>query len=312
MKNKMKSQEFLKNLEIFYNELNYSEDYRIMDIVGRKEKLGIIDAGYENFFTQKLAFFSGKQNTSSNQTPLCILDFGSGTGEFTVMMNLLGHKTIGIELHQTHLKLAKILAKENGLSEDLFVFNDKKELPFPDNHFDLVTSFSVFEHLDQETISWVLPEMHRVCKGHVYTLVPNPIKPIDDHSGLAFLSYMPRWFALLYLKFVKEKYEYSKVTLSGDWDVYYRFLPKLKQLFEDANFIFEFLPDSLHYPPLDKVPPVHKIGKSIKIFGFDLFFGIPLMANFLIKMGRPKQYYYPYLNLVCTPKKENFRQKAHH
>ena len=303
LKLNMKSKEFLKHLDEFYTRLDYSEKYRLMDIAGRKEKLGIIDAGYKLFFSKKLAYFSEKKGYTLSQIPLRILDFGSGTGEFTVLMNLLGHNAVGIELHQSHLKLARILSKENGLSDDIFVFNEQKKLPFPDNHFDLVTSFSVFEHLDEETISWVIPEMYRVCSGFVYTLVPNPIKPIDDHTGLAFLSYMPRWLALLYLKVVKEKYEYSQVTISGDWDVFYRFLPKLQQCFEKENFTFDYLPDSLHYPPLSVVPPVHKVGKYFSILGFKVFIGLPLLADFMIKRGRPKQYYYPYLNLVCTPKK---------
>ena len=158
-------------------------------------------------------------------------------------MNLLGHNATGIELHKDHIKMAKILAKENNISEDIFVFNEKKILPFEDDSFDLITSFSVFEHMSNETLNWIIPEIHRVCSGYVYTLVPNAIKPIDDHTGLAFLSYMPRFFVLIYLKIVKEKYEYSNVTISGEWDVYHRFLSSLKRIFSKSGFKFDYLPD---------------------------------------------------------------------
>ena len=225
-------------------------------------------------------------------------------------MNLLGHDATGIELHKDHIEMAKTLAKENNIYKNIFIYNDKQLLPFEDNTFDLITSFSVFEHMSDETLNWIIPEMHRVCKGYIYTLVPNAIKPIDDHTGLAFLSYMPRFIALIYLKIVKEKYEYSSVTISGEWDVYHRFLGSLKQIFTKSNIEFGYLPDELHYPSLEANPPVHDIGKRFKIFGLNLFIGIPFFANILISIGVPKQFFYPYLNLSCMPiKKESINQE---
>ena len=253
-----------------------------------------------------MSYFSEKKETfSSSRARLSILDFGSGTGEFTVLMNLLGHNATGVELHSTHLRLARTLARENELPDSIFVHNAEKRLPFPDNTFDLVTSFSVVEHLDAATLAWVLPEFHRVCRGEVFTLVPNPLKPIDDHTGNKFLGFMPRRVALIYLKLVGEKYEYSKITQSGDWDVYYRFLPKLKKCFERGNFSFGCLPDSLHYPPLTACKPIDGISKSFKLFGYRFSLKIPFPVTLMLAAGVEKQFFYPYLNLVCKPKKSS-------
>lgn len=295
----MKYKNFLNQLDQYYTDHNYSDTYRASDIIGHKEKLEIIDAGYKSFLMDLLSYFSERLEINSG---LRILDMGCGTGEFTVQMSLLGHVTKGIDLHMPHLNLAKTLASENDLPESMFIFNDTKRLPFADDEFDLITSFSVFEHLDDKTIEWIIPEMHRICKGFIYTLVPNPIKPIDDHTGLAFLGYMPRNIAIKYINFRGDKYKYL-VSRTGEWDVYYRFLNQLKSILVDSIFEFGYLPDHLHYPPLKSIPPIHSIGKRFKMFGLSFFIGIPLFANVMIKAGRDKQYYYPYLNLVTRIKK---------
>ena len=295
----MKYENFLNQLDQYYIDHNYSNAYRKSDIIGHKEKLEIIDAGYKSFLSDLLSYFSERLEINSG---LKILDIGCGTGEFTVQMNLLGHDVKGIDLHIPHLNLAKTLAVENDLEESIFIFNDTKRLPFEDNAFDLITSFSVFEHLDDETMEWIIPEMHRICKGFIYTLVPNPIKPIDDHTGLAFLGYMPRNIALKYIDLRGDKYKYL-VSRTGEWDVYYRFLNKIKSIFADSLFEFGYMPDHLHYPSLKSIPPIHRIGKKFKIFGVSFFIGIPLFANTMIKAGRDKQYYYPYLNLATRIKK---------
>lgn len=124
-----------------------------------------------------------------------ILDFGCGSGELTVRMGCLGYEVYGLDVHEDHLALAKILAVENGLSEDIFILNTSNRLPFPDAYLDIITMFSVLEHLDDTTLDWLLPELKRVCRGIVYVLVPNRLKPTDDHSGLRFVPWIPRWLA---------------------------------------------------------------------------------------------------------------------
>ena len=59
-----------------------------------------------------------------------ILDLGCGTGELAVLMNHLGFDARGIDVHEDHLALARILATENGVAADRFIHYDGGALPF--------------------------------------------------------------------------------------------------------------------------------------------------------------------------------------
>ncbi len=295
----MNHNNFLKQLKNYYAQLNYSKDKQNDMLQAHLEKLEIIDAGYKLWIEDLLGFF--KINYCPRLERMKILDIGCGTGELVIRMNLAGHQAYGIDVHRDHLNMAKILASENGLSSELFIYNDKQYLPFEDNEFDLITSFSVFEHLDDKVLHWMIPELNRICKSAVFTLVPNPMKPIDDHTGLAFLGHLPRFAALIYIKLRGKKYQYL-ISRSNEWDVYYRYLNEIKNKFKSNGFDIDYIPDNLVYPSLKECPPIKKIGKNVSLFGLNVFIGINLFTDFFIRLGTPKQFFYPYLNIISIPK----------
>lgn len=206
----------------------------------------------------------------------------------------------GVDLHEKHLELGRILAEENNLPHSTFVLNKKRSLPFDDNSFDIVTMFSVLEHMDDNTLRWVVPELRRVCRGVIYILVPNRLKPTDDHTGLHFVSYLQRWLASSYIKLRGRKYQYF-ISESGAWDVYHRSLGRVTSLFKRNGFDINFPPDDVIYPSLAICPPVHRIGKNLQIGGQRIFLGLPFPHRMFLKLGYPKQVFYPYLNLVFVP-----------
>ncbi|MDD2690088.1 MAG: class I SAM-dependent methyltransferase [Candidatus Omnitrophica bacterium] len=233
--------------------------------------------------------------------PPHILDFGCGTGELTVLINHLGYDATGVDIHEAHLKLAKILANENGINDSIFILNKDKKLPFADKSFDIITMFVVLEHLGDDDLKYILPELKRVCKGALYVLVPNKLQITDDHTGLHFLPWMPRWLATLYLKLRGRKHQYF-ISNNGSWDVHYRGLLRIKSLFNKHGFDLDFPPDSKIFPPLNVAPPISRVGKSIMFGKLSFFLGVPFPHRFMIKSGYPKQAFYPYLNLIFIPK----------
>lgn len=294
----LKAERFLKSA------LEYMEPLKgthIYDSIVRDyyEKTDIVDAGYGRWLERMLSYLVQRYNLKGKQ----ILDFGCGTGELTVRMNLLGYQCFGIDIHKKHLELAKILAKENGLPEDIFIFNSAPRLPFSDKSFDIVTMFSVLEHLDDATLEWLLPELYRVCRGVVYVLVPNRLKPTDDHTGLKFVPWMPRWIAAFYVKIRGKKHGYF-ISKDGSWDVYYRYFRKIVSLFSKHGFVLDFPPDDIIYPPLEKASPITRIGRNLNIKGKKVFIGFPLPWKMIVKLGYPIQAFYPYLNLIFIPKVE--------
>ena len=72
-------------------------------------------------------------------SPLNILDVGTGTGFFAILMAQLGHKVTGIDLTPAMLEEAAAMAAGLGL-DIAFRHMDAQQLDFPDGTFDVVLS----------------------------------------------------------------------------------------------------------------------------------------------------------------------------
>lgn len=273
---------------------------RLYDVLVRDhmEKLELIDAGYGRWLKRLLPYLVNYYGLQGKR----ILDVGCGTGELTVRMNLLGFETMGIDVHGRALDLAKILAVENGLPETTFVENNAERLPFAENSFDIVTMFSVLEHVDdQMLINSLLPELKRICRGLVYVIAPNKLKVSDDHTGLRFVSWMPKRLAEMYIKARGPKYRYF-ISASGLWDVSYRTLGRISSLFQ-CDFLLDFPSEEVIYPPFDRAKMITRIGKNVRIGNLKIFIGVPIPWKLMVRMGYPEEGFYPYLNLVAIPRK---------
>lgn len=82
------------------------------------------------------------------RSPLNILDVGTGTGFFAILMAKLGHKVTGIDLTPAMLEEAAAMAAGLGL-DIAFRHMDAQQLDFPDGTFDVVLS---------RNLTWTLPE----------------------------------------------------------------------------------------------------------------------------------------------------------
>ena len=228
------------------------------------------------------------------------LDLGCGTGELTVLMKLLGFEATGIDVQPEDIRLAQLLARENGLSADMFVRHEMVQLPFADASFDIVMMVSVLEHLDDQTLRALLPELARICRGVLFVQAPSSASLRDDHTGLRFVPAMPHWLARTYIAARGSKYRYS-ISPSGTWDVHYRSLDEILQIFSPW-FAGSFAPANCCYPEPSSDESITRIGKHIQLRNRDLFVGVPLPWRRLrINRGYPREAYYPYLNLIFKP-----------
>jgi SAM-dependent methyltransferase len=91
-----------------------------------------------------------------------VLDFGCGSGR--VLRHFLDEAEVA-ELHGCDIDAASIAWLQNTLSPPLHVFRNEEEpgLPFPDRHFDLIWTMSVFNVLTDTWSGW-LCELHRVLR----------------------------------------------------------------------------------------------------------------------------------------------------
>lgn len=68
-----------------------------------------------------------------------------------------------------------------------------ERIPYPDEYFDAAILANVFEHILPDDRQRSFDEMRRVLKpgGIVVGQIPNPYFPIESHSRLPFMGYLP-------------------------------------------------------------------------------------------------------------------------
>ena len=96
---------------------------------------------------------------------LRILDVGTGTGYFAVLLAAKGHAVTGIDLTPAMIGEAKALADELDISARFEVM-DAQSLDFPDESFDAVVT---------RNLTWTLPEPERAYSEWLRVLAPGGI-----------------------------------------------------------------------------------------------------------------------------------------
>lgn len=139
----------------------YENDYRVSYKGNYKPKpKHILRAG-------NVAISRYRQIESLLATPLAILDIGSGGGEFSYLLQSLGHDAYGIEPNKGY---AEYSIREYGLNVQVGFVQD---VIIPQQSFDLITIWHVLEHTDNPFA--VLKKLHSLLKlqGVLVVEVPN-------------------------------------------------------------------------------------------------------------------------------------------
>jgi len=95
---------------------------------------------------------------------LDILEVACGTGRFSVELSENGANVTGVDISRPMLTKGVGKARERGLAVE-FMRGDAKQLPFPDDSFDLVLGMRFFHLIDEP--EEYLREMARVSKSRV-------------------------------------------------------------------------------------------------------------------------------------------------
>jgi SAM-dependent methyltransferase len=115
------------------------------------------------------------------------------------------------------------------------------DLSFPDQSFDVAVFANVFEHIPPDERDISLREIHRVLKpgGHVVGQLPNPYFPIESHSRLPFMGWLP----------VKWQHQYWKLApVSWGHNFHVVTMKHLKTSAHRAGFELVHL-RNFNYPP---------------------------------------------------------------
>jgi SAM-dependent methyltransferase len=89
-------------------------------------------------------------------------------------------------------------------------------LEFPDAAFDVVLFANVYEHIPPEERDRSLREMFRVLRpnGVVVGQLPNPYFPIESHSRLPFMGWLPIGLQKKYWRFAPTPWEHDFYTVT--------------------------------------------------------------------------------------------------
>lgn len=178
---------------------------------------------YAKFLNEQDDSFFDKYYEYLTQSPQAstILDIGCGTGQVVHRLEKAGFNPKGIEVSQANLDIASNFTSN-------CQFYNGTSIPFDDDHFDVVGSFNVLEHV--ENPEGFIKEMVRVTKpgGNIVLSSPNFLRVLgfmDYHPHMRSLGAKLRNARTLVRKFLK--ISSSKQSISFD-----RMSPIVKDNFE--------------------------------------------------------------------------------
>jgi ubiquinone/menaquinone biosynthesis C-methylase UbiE/uncharacterized protein YbaR (Trm112 family) len=101
------------------------------------------------------------------------LDLGCNWGRWCIAAARKGYRTIGLDPSLGAVLAAKRLARTLGV-EAAFVVGDARHLPFASGSIDTVFSYSVLQHMSEESVEEVLHETGRALRAGGQSLVQMP------------------------------------------------------------------------------------------------------------------------------------------
>ena len=139
------------------------------------------------------------------------LDIGCNWGRWCISAANKGYTCVGIDPSLDGIKAAYRVARQLGVS-NIYIVADSRCLPFRSNFFDVIFSYSVFQHFDKHDVCLSLAEIKRTLKT----------------SGLSLIQ-MPNIFGL------RNLYNQAKRGFRNpvSFEVRYWFLSELRRTFRD-------------------------------------------------------------------------------
>ena len=98
------------------------------------------------------------------------LEVGCNWGRWCVSAARRGYRVVGIDPSLDAIRAARRVAEELGVEAE-YVVADARRLPFPDGSFDVVFSYSVFQHFTRAAAVAAFDEIGRVLKPNGSSLV---------------------------------------------------------------------------------------------------------------------------------------------
>jgi SAM-dependent methyltransferase/uncharacterized protein YeeX (DUF496 family) len=138
-----------------------------------------------------------------------VLDFGCGSGYGSDVLKKAGAaKVVGIDISTDAVEYAQA---HYGGDDIEFIAADCRKTPFLDNHFDLVISFEVLEHI--EDYKAYLAEARRILRKDGFFLVSTPNKKTytDEREGFRNPFHVREFYLDEFVELLKEYFPHSEI-----------------------------------------------------------------------------------------------------
>lgn len=126
-----------------------------------------------------------------------ILDIGCATGKFKLLLGKhLEARIIGVDPNKNWVNTKKLIY--HGYCH---------KTPFEKQSFDFILLMSVFEHIHPNLRKSSIEEILRILKpnGFLFVQMPNPKFPLEFHTRLPLLGYLPRKVQFKYAQLVRNR-----------------------------------------------------------------------------------------------------------
>lgn len=131
-----------------------------------------------------------------------VLEVGCNVGASSIVMSKLGAKVTAFDIALELVELARLNAQQYDCEDIAFEhISDSRQLPYPDNYFDLVVCNSVLEYVPNSHREQIVSELRRVLAVGGLVLLTgtsNGLWPRELHSGRWGVNYLPRMFDRLF------------------------------------------------------------------------------------------------------------------
>jgi len=195
-----------------------------------------------SLYTRANYLYDTYNSIKENTTLINYLDVGCGYGINSSIFGRFFSNTFCLDINTKNLEECK---KHNNLKATKnisFIRGDAQSLPFDDEIFDLVTAFSLIEHVPNKEL--MISEMLRVLKpnGELLLQFPNKYFFIDLHTGIPFFSLFPHFLRILILK--KKGYK-GEIGIPN--------LRKIKSELKDIKYPVKIVKIKINYP-IEMIP----------------------------------------------------------
>lgn len=128
-----------------------------------------------------------------------ILVIGLGTGSVLYGLNKIGFKNIyAVEPNIEALKISHLKAEKLGLNKKNITCDYSESLPFKENSFDYIFTFTVFEHVTDVNKSFDEAIRTLRVNGTMYLEVPNYNYPYEDHYKISAPTFLGKKITKLF------------------------------------------------------------------------------------------------------------------